>query len=54
MLTAIDPVNHMANVIPGNRPHSPVFDLKTNPNAFINGLLPAVTYGWIVDQVYGH
>lgn len=52
-LTAIDPVNHMAIVILGNRPHSPVADPKANPNVFESGLLPASTYGWIVDQVYG-
>ncbi|ADO48851.1 penicillin binding protein PBP4B [[Enterobacter] lignolyticus] len=52
-LTAIDPVNHMAIVILGNKPHSPVADPKMNPNVFMSGLLPAATYGWIVDQVYG-
>jgi len=52
-LTAIDPVNHMAIVILGNRPHSPVADPKSNPNVFESGLLPAATYGWIVDQIYG-
>ena len=52
-LTAIDPVNHMAIVILGNKPHSPVADPETNPNVFISGLLPAATYGWIVDQIYG-
>ncbi|MDI4745984.1 hypothetical protein MJL33_31465, partial [Salmonella enterica subsp. enterica serovar Kentucky] len=24
-----------------------------NPNVFVSGLLPAATYGWIVDQIYG-
>lgn len=52
-LTAIDPVNHIAIVILGNRPHSPVADPKANPNVFVSGLLPAATYGWIVDQIYG-
>ncbi|WP_152084271.1 penicillin binding protein PBP4B [Enterobacter oligotrophicus] len=52
-LTAIDPVKHMAIVILGNRPHSPVADPKTNPNVFVSGTLPAATYGWIVDQIYG-
>lgn len=52
-LTSIDPVNHMAIVILGNRPHSPVADPKVNPNVFVSGLLPAATYGWIVDQIYG-
>ncbi len=52
-LTAIDPVNHMAIVILGNRPHSPVADPTKNPNVFVSGLLPAATYGWIVDQIYG-
>lgn len=52
-LTAIDPVNHMAIVILGNRPHSPVADPQVNPNVFKSGQLPASTYGWIVDQVYG-
>ncbi len=52
-LTAIDPVKKMAIAILGNRPHSPVADPKTNPNIFVSGLLPAATYGWIVDQIYG-
>ena len=52
-LTAIDPVNHMAIVILGNKPHSPVADPQTNPNVFVSGQLPAATYGWIVDGVYG-
>ncbi|WP_257903456.1 hypothetical protein, partial [Salmonella enterica] len=26
---------------------------KVNPNVFVSGLLPAATYGWIVDQIYG-
>jgi len=52
-LTAIDPVNNMAIVILGNRPHSPVADPTKNPNVFVSGLLPAATYGWIVDQIYG-
>ncbi|HBX1080977.1 TPA: penicillin binding protein PBP4B [Salmonella enterica] len=52
-LTSIDPVNHMAIVILGNRPHSPVANPKVNPNVFVSGLLPAATYGWIVDQIYG-
>lgn len=52
-LTSIDPVNHIAIVILGNRPHSPVADPKVNPNVFVSGLLPAATYGWIVDQIYG-
>lgn len=52
-LTAIDPVKHMAIVILGNRPHSPVADPKLNPNVFVSGTLPAATYGWIVDQIYG-
>lgn len=52
-LTAIDPVKKMAIVILGNRPHSPVAAPKTNPNVFVSGLLPAATYGWIVDQIYG-
>jgi len=52
-LTAIDPINHMAIVILGNRPHSPVADPRSNPNVFVSGLLPAATYGWIVDQIYG-
>lgn len=52
-LTAIDPVNHMAIVILGNRPHSPVANPTKNPNVFVSGLLPAATYGWIVDQIYG-
>lgn len=52
-LTAIDPDKKMAIAILGNRPHSPVADPKTNPNVFVSGLLPAATYGWIVDQIYG-
>lgn len=36
-LTAIDPVNHMAIVILGNRPHSPVADPTKNPNVFVSG-----------------
>lgn len=52
-LTAIDPVNNMAIVILGNRPHSPVANPAVNPNVFVSGLLPAATYGWIVDQIYG-
>lgn len=52
-LTSIDPANHMAIVILGNRSHSPVADPKVNPNVFVSGLLPAATYGWIVDQIYG-
>ena len=52
-LTAIDPVKRMAIVILGNRPHSPVADPKMNPNVFVSGTLPAATYGWIVDQIYG-
>ncbi|MEX9251973.1 penicillin binding protein PBP4B [Pseudenterobacter timonensis] len=52
-LTAIDPVNHMAIVILGNKPHSPVADPAVNPNVFVSGLLPVATYGWIVDQIYG-
>ena len=52
-LTAIDPVNHMAIVILGNKPHSPVADPQANPNVFVSGQLPAATYGWIVDGVYG-
>nr|WP_318384313.1 penicillin binding protein PBP4B [uncultured Enterobacter sp.] len=50
-LTLIDPVNQLAIVILGNRPHSPVAD-KTNPNVFESGRLPISTYGWVVDQVY--
>lgn len=53
-LTSIDPVNHMAIVILGNRPHSPIAVPKVNPNIFVSGLLPAATYGWIVDKIYGH
>ncbi|WP_065357151.1 penicillin binding protein PBP4B [Kluyvera georgiana] len=52
-LTAIDPVNQMAIVILGNRPHSPVVNPKSNPNQFVSGQLPIATYGWIVDQIYG-
>lgn len=52
-LTSIDPANHMAIVILGNRPHSPVANPKVNPNIFVSGMLPAATYGWIVDQIYG-
>lgn len=43
----------MAIVILGNRGHSPVAGQKVNPNVFVSGLLPEVTYGWIVDQIYG-
>jgi hypothetical protein len=43
----------MSIVILGNRPHSLVADPKANPNVFVSGLLPAATYGWIVDQIYG-
>lgn len=52
-LTAIDPANRMAIVILGNKPHSPVVNPNVNPNVFASGVLPAATYGWIVDQVYG-
>lgn len=52
-MTSIDPINHMAIVILSNRPHSPVADPKINPNVFVSGLLPAATYGWIVDQICG-
>ncbi|WP_230326300.1 serine hydrolase [Citrobacter sp. Res13-Sevr-PEB04-36] len=48
-LTFIDPVNHMAIVILGNRPYSAVTDPKVNPNVFVSGLLPSATYGWVVD-----
>lgn len=40
-------------MILGNRPHSLVADLKANPKVFVSGLLPAATYGGIVDQIYG-
>lgn len=52
-LTVIDPVNNMAIVILGNRPHSPVANPAVYLNVFVSGLLPAATYGWIVDQVCG-
>ncbi len=44
-LTSIDPVNHMAIVILGNRAAPPVANPKVNPNVFVSGLLPAATYG---------
>lgn len=48
-LTFINPVNHMAIVILGNRTHLPVADPKVNLKRFVSGLLPAATYGWVVD-----
>ncbi|WP_176691696.1 penicillin binding protein PBP4B [Superficieibacter electus] len=52
-LTVIDPQKHMAIVVLSNKPHSPVADPHVNPNLFVSGQLPAATYGWIVDGVYG-
>lgn len=51
-LTVIDPVEHMAIVVLGNKPHSPVADPGVNPNVFVSGQHPAATYGWIVDGIY--